>query len=247
MVAANCTVERTEEDMRSQLRDQQAAETKARESAEAKVRSVWKKYQQAEKTLADIEGKYEEVLQFRGRTGMELGKACFDLRSSAQVVTGGTTFRKDLDRLGLNPKTAYKWLGRYEKKLLAERELANRTDAQRVVIDELITSLDEKEPEAVVDDMPSNEETVSEEVPLEEEPEPRFTRQRQSPVRHAALFSDDLVRFASLLPFAAAQAAFHEAAKIVHPDHGGTEEDMQALNQAWEAVKEYYRSSGEGE
>jgi hypothetical protein len=242
MAPASCTVERTKEDIKSQLKDQNPARAKARESAEAKVRSTWRAYQTAEKSLADVLGKYEQLLQYQSKAGIELGKACFDLRSAAEVVTGGTTFRKDLERLGINSKTAYKWLGRYEKKLLAEKELANRTDAQRAALDELITSFDEEKPEAVADDTP-NEETVADEGPSEaEEPKPRFTRQRQAPVRHVALFSDDLVRFASLLPFAAAQAAYREAAKIVHPDHGGSVEDMQSLNQAWKQVKGYYEA-----
>jgi len=51
-----------------------------------------------------------------------------------------------------------------------------------------------------------------------------------------------LTEFASLLPFEAAQAAYREAAKILHPDHGGTTEQMQKLNEAWESAKKIYKA-----
>lgn len=52
--------------------------------------------------------------------------------------------------------------------------------------------------------------------------------------------SDPLAEFVKLLPFKAAQAAYREAAKALHPDHGGSAVKMQQLNAAWQRVKVYY-------
>lgn len=62
----------------------------------------------------------------------------------------------------------------------------------------------------------------------------RRQREKAFPKEHP------LTAFAELLPVAAAQAAYREAAKIYHPDRGGDESRMQALNVAWERAKEFY-------
>jgi hypothetical protein len=53
---------------------------------------------------------------------------------------------------------------------------------------------------------------------------------------------DPLSAFAALLPFRAAHAAYREAAKIFHPDHGGNGEKMQQLNELWQQVKVHYQA-----
>jgi hypothetical protein len=52
--------------------------------------------------------------------------------------------------------------------------------------------------------------------------------------------ADPLIEFAKLLPFRAAQAAYREAAKMYHPDHGGSDGKMQRLNAAWERAQEHF-------
>jgi hypothetical protein len=52
--------------------------------------------------------------------------------------------------------------------------------------------------------------------------------------------SDPVSEFARLLPFQVAQAAYRAAAKMYHPDRGGNNCKMQALNVAWERAKAYY-------
>lgn len=49
--------------------------------------------------------------------------------------------------------------------------------------------------------------------------------------------SDPMTEFAWLLPHKAALAAYREAAKIYHPDHGGSDSQMQRLNAAWDRVQ----------
>lgn len=54
--------------------------------------------------------------------------------------------------------------------------------------------------------------------------------------------TDAIAEFARLLPFTAAQAAYREAAKLLHPDRGGDTNGMQQLNLAWDRAKDLYRS-----
>ena len=58
--------------------------------------------------------------------------------------------------------------------------------------------------------------------------------------RKLASSSDPLLEFARLLPYRAARAACREAARILHPDHGGSNRKMQELNVAWERVRDFY-------
>jgi hypothetical protein len=53
---------------------------------------------------------------------------------------------------------------------------------------------------------------------------------------------EPLSAFAALLPFKAAQAAYREAAKLFHPDHGGDQDKMQQLNAIWQQVKAHYNA-----
>ena len=57
----------------------------------------------------------------RDRRGLEFGKACYELRASAEGVQGGTTFRPTLEKLGIPHSTAYFWIARYEESV-GERE-----------------------------------------------------------------------------------------------------------------------------
>ena len=52
-----------------------------------------------------------------------------------------------------------------------------------------------------------------------------------------ALPKEPLIEFARLLPYRAAHAAYREAAKVYHPDHGGSNAKMQRLNAAWEKAQ----------
>ncbi len=54
--------------------------------------------------------------------------------------------------------------------------------------------------------------------------------------------ADAIGVFARLLPYRAARLAYHEAAKLLHPDRGGSVEKMQVLNLAWRAAEEVYRA-----
>jgi hypothetical protein len=55
--------------------------------------------------------------------------------------------------------------------------------------------------------------------------------------------SDDFARFARLLPYVAAKRAFREAAKHLHPDHGGDAAAMTELNLLWQKLEPLYRAS----
>ncbi|PYV73376.1 MAG: hypothetical protein DMG96_23280 [Acidobacteria bacterium] len=65
-------------------------------------------------------------------------------------------------------------------------------------------------------------------------------KRRATRRRLKALPGDPVSEFARLLPYKAAQSAFREAAKIYHPDHGGSKRKMQQLNAAWERAKAFY-------
>lgn len=49
--------------------------------------------------------------------------------------------------------------------------------------------------------------------------------------------SDALTAFVALLPFRAIHAAYREAAKQLHPNHGGDEQKMRQLNELWQQVR----------
>jgi hypothetical protein len=66
-----------------------------------------------------------------------------------------------------------------------------------------------------------------------------------APVLWKDIYAGPLTAFAALLPAKAAQIAYREAAKILHPDRGGDKAKMQRLNQAWARVKDYYESSAQ--
>jgi len=71
--------------------------------------------------------------------------------------------------------------------------------------------------------------------------EPSTAAKRKARRRaEASSVADVLIEFARLLPYCAAQAAYREAAKLYHPDHGGSNGKMQRLNLAWGRAKAYY-------
>jgi hypothetical protein len=55
--------------------------------------------------------------------------------------------------------------------------------------------------------------------------------------------ADALTEFATLLPATALKAAYREAAKIFHPDRGGSKRKMQQLNNAWARIKTHYEQT----
>jgi hypothetical protein len=65
--------------------------------AEFEIRQAWEKYQTLE------------------HHGLAFGKVCYEWRAKSEVVQGGTTFRKTLDKLGIPKSTAYYWISRYEE------------------------------------------------------------------------------------------------------------------------------------
>lgn len=70
------------------------------------------------------------------------------------------------------------------------------------------------------------------------------TAQRKSQRRRQlAAATDPLTAFARLLPYPAAKAAYREAAKACHPDHGGSNVAMQRLNAAWERAQPHLQGA----
>jgi transposase-like protein len=65
--------------------------------AEFEIRQAWEKYQTLE------------------HHGLAFGKVCYERRAKSEVVQGGTTFRKTLDKLGIPKSTAYYWISRHEE------------------------------------------------------------------------------------------------------------------------------------
>lgn len=55
--------------------------------------------------------------------------------------------------------------------------------------------------------------------------------------------ADEFTKFARLLPYRAAKAAFRQAAKCFHPDLGGNGANMTTLNLLWEKLEPLYRAS----
>ncbi len=68
--------------------------------------------------------------------------------------------------------------------------------------------------------------------------EPSSAAKRKA--RRLIVSTDPLLEFARMLPFKAAQAAYREAAKMFHPDHGGSNRKMQRLNAALERAQECF-------
>ena len=56
----------------------------------------------------------EEQLEKRG---LAFGKALYEFRAASEVVSGGTTFRSTLDKLGIPHSTAYRWIAKYEESI----------------------------------------------------------------------------------------------------------------------------------
>lgn len=57
---------------------------------------------------------------------------------------------------------------------------------------------------------------------------------------------DDFSKFARLLPYSAAKAAYRAAATALHPDHGGDQTKMVALNLLWEKLEPLYLAADGG-
>jgi hypothetical protein len=71
------------------------------------IRDLYGKYQGAE-------GQAKSSSAARRDAGLALGKALYDLRAQAEVVSGGTTFDGTLRNLGIPHRTAYRWIKKYE-------------------------------------------------------------------------------------------------------------------------------------
>jgi hypothetical protein len=67
-------------------------------------------------------------------------------------------------------------------------------------------------------------------------------RKRRRMRSSATVSTDPLSAFFALLPFSAAHAAYREASKLFHPDHGGDEQKMQRLNELWQQVEAHYQA-----
>jgi len=49
------------------------------------------------------------------KRGLQFGQAVYEYRAESEVVSGGTTFRGTLEKLGIPHATAYRWIARYEE------------------------------------------------------------------------------------------------------------------------------------
>lgn len=64
--------------------------------------------------LDTISKEHKQVARRQRLTGLQFGKAVFELRAGAETCAGGTTFNATLDRLGIPRRTAYRWIKKYE-------------------------------------------------------------------------------------------------------------------------------------
>lgn len=71
------------------------------------IRELYIKYQGAE-------GQAKTSNAARRDAGLALGKALYELRAQAEVVSGGTTFDSTLKSLGIPHRTAYRWVAKFE-------------------------------------------------------------------------------------------------------------------------------------
>jgi hypothetical protein len=70
----------------------------------------------------------------------------------------------------------------------------------------------------------------------------RRSAQRRAHQVEVFVYTDHpLTSFAKLLPYEAALSAFRAAAKMLHPDLGGSHQLMQELNAAWSEAQKFYR------
>lgn len=74
---------------------------------ENQIREIYARYQGAD-------GQAKTSNAARRDAGLALGKALFDLRADAEVVSGGTTFDGTLKALAIPHRTAYRWIKKYE-------------------------------------------------------------------------------------------------------------------------------------
>ncbi|MGA9508497.1 MAG: hypothetical protein WBV55_07605 [Candidatus Sulfotelmatobacter sp.] len=77
------------------------------DNKENQIRELYAKYQSAD-------GQAQASNAVRREAGLALGKALFDLRAEAEVVSGGTTFDSTLKTLCVPHRTAYRWIKKYE-------------------------------------------------------------------------------------------------------------------------------------
>jgi hypothetical protein len=73
-----------------------ASNSAAQQIAEFEIQAAWQAYQTVEKH------------------GLDFGKVCYDQRAKGEVVQGGTTFSRTLDKLNIPRRTAYYWIHSYE-------------------------------------------------------------------------------------------------------------------------------------
>ena len=73
-----------------------------------------KQIQELYATYQAADGQATSSHAARRDAGLALGKALYDLRAQAEVVSGGTTFDSTLKTLGVPHRTAYRWIKKYE-------------------------------------------------------------------------------------------------------------------------------------
>jgi len=56
------------------------------------------------------------------KKGLQFGQVVYEFRAKSEVVSGGTTFRSTLDKLGIPHATAYRWIARYEETIGERRK-----------------------------------------------------------------------------------------------------------------------------
>jgi hypothetical protein len=68
-----------------------------------------------DQVVTDLQAAWQEY-QKHGvdKHGLDFGKKLFELRASAEVVQGGTTFSSSLDEAKIPRRTAYYWIHSYE-------------------------------------------------------------------------------------------------------------------------------------
>ena len=83
---------------------------------EQNIKSMWTALQVAEGQLE--------------KRGLKFGQALYEYREKSEVVSGGTTFRNTLERLGIPHATAYRWIARYEEYNLPNPESESEPESE---------------------------------------------------------------------------------------------------------------------
>ncbi len=100
------------------------------DNKENQIPELYAKYQGAE-------GQAKSSNAARREAGLALGKALFDLRAEAEVVSGGTTFDSTLKTLGVPHRTAYRWIKKYELSVGIRSPVDVKVDGETVEVGRL--------------------------------------------------------------------------------------------------------------